>query len=65
MTADGLLSVTPEALAKAILARRKATGSSLPEELEKRTEENDRAHALTSESKAQLKSVDTGPEEHA
>ena len=65
MTADGLLSVTPEALAKAILARRKATGSSLPEELEKRTEENDRAYALTSESKAQLKSVDTGTEEHA
>ena len=64
MTADGLLSVTPEALAKAILARRKATGSSLPEELEKRTEENDRAY-VTSESKAQLKSVDTETEEHA
>ena len=32
MTADGLLSVTPEALAKAILARRKAKGEVVKDE---------------------------------
>lgn len=46
MQTNDLLNVTPEALVKAIVRRRETLASSLPKELERRSEENDRAYSL-------------------
>ena len=46
MQTEDLLNVTPEALVKAIVRRRQTLASSLPKELERRSEENDRAYSL-------------------
>ena len=54
MQANELLSVTPAELIQAILARRQSVASRLPDDLERRQEENNRAYALTKEAKAHL-----------
>ena len=54
MQANELLSVTPAELIQAILARRQSVASHLPDDLERRQEENNRAYALTKEAKAHL-----------
>ena len=58
MQAEELLSVTPEDLVVAILERRKAAAASLPKILQQRTEENDRAHRLASEARAEVKRLE-------
>lgn len=57
MQGDELLAVTPEALAKAILERRKRMAEQLPKALEQRIEENDRAYSLSSQARADLNSL--------
>ena len=64
MTADGLLSVTPEALAKAISGAAKQRDPRSRKSW-KKGQRKTTEPTLASESKAQLKSVDTGTEEHA
>ena len=54
MQANDLLSVEPAELIQAIIARRQSVASRLPDELERRQEENNRAYALTKEAKAHL-----------
>ena len=54
MQANELLSVTPAELIQAILARRQSVASRLPDDLERRQEENNRAYALTKEAKAHM-----------
>jgi hypothetical protein len=54
MQSEGLLSITPEAMVEAILDRRRATASKLPDALHQRTEENNRAYALAKEAKDTL-----------
>ena len=54
MQANELLSVTPAELIQAILARRQSVASHLPDDLERRQEENNRAYALTKEAKAHM-----------
>jgi hypothetical protein len=49
MQTEDLLAVTPDALVKAIVRRREALAAKLPEELQRRTEENDRAYVLAKE----------------
>lgn len=54
MQSEGLLSITPEAMVKAILDRRRATASKLPDALHQRTEENNRAYALAKDARDTL-----------
>jgi Skp family chaperone for outer membrane proteins len=54
MQANDLLSVEPADLIQAIIARRQSVASRLPDELERRQEENNRAYTLTKEAKAHL-----------
>ena len=58
MQSEGLLSITPEAMVKAILERRKATASKLPDALHQRTEENNRAYALAKEAREALMALE-------
>ena len=51
------MAVTPEALAKAILERRKRMAEHLPKALEQRIEENDRAYSLSSQARVDLNSL--------
>ena len=62
MQTGDLLDVTPEALVKAIVRRRKALASTLPKELERRTEENDRAYALAKPPKGASEKDEQNPE---
>ena len=57
MQRDELLAVTPEALAKAILERRKRLAKHLPRALEQRIEENDRAYGLSSKARADFNAL--------
>jgi hypothetical protein len=52
MAPEDMLSVTPEAMVKAIVQRRERMAKELPIELEKRREENDRAYVLTNRPRA-------------
>jgi len=58
MEAKDLMSVTPEALAEAILRRRKQAANHLPDELTKRIEENDRAYAVFNEAKQRIEAIE-------
>ena len=58
MQSEGLLSITPEAMVKAILERRQATASKLPDALHQRTEENNRAYALAKEAREALMALE-------
>lgn len=58
MEAKDLMSVTPEALAEAILRRRKQAANHLPDELAKRIEENDRAYAVFHEAKQRIDTIE-------
>ena len=58
MQGDELLSITPEALAEAILKRRQRMTEHLPKTLQQRTEENNRAHQLASEARATLSALE-------
>ena len=58
MQGDELLSITPEALAEAILKRRQRMTEHLPKTLQQRTEENNRAHQLASEARVTLSALE-------
>ena len=57
MQAKELLTVTPESLVASILKRRRAAAEALPSALDQRTEENDRAHQLARDARAELKQL--------
>ncbi len=63
MQGDELLSITPETMVKAILERREATASNLPEALHQRTEENNRAYKLARDAKEALVALESKGEE--
>lgn len=58
MAPEDMLSVTPEAMVKAIVQRRERMAKEIPIELEKRREENDRAYVLTNEAKQRHEATD-------
>ena len=51
------MSITPEAMVKAILERRQAIASKLPDALHQRTEENNRAYTLAKDARETLKAL--------
>lgn len=57
MQSEGLLSITPEAMVQAILERRQAIASNLPDALQQRTEENNRAYTLAKDARETLKAL--------
>lgn len=57
MQSEGLLSITPEAMVEAILERRQAIASKLPDALHQRTEENNRAYTLAKDARDTLKAL--------
>ena len=57
MQSEGLLSITPEAMVQAILERRQAIASKLPDALQQRTEENNRAYTLAKDARETLKAL--------
>ena len=63
MQSEGLLSITPEAMVKAILERRQAIASKLPDALHQRTEENNRAYTLAKDAREALKALKTEGDE--
>ena len=65
MAPEDMLSVTPEAMVKAIVQRRERMAKEIPIELEKRREENDRAYVLTNEAKQHHETTDDEPTEGA
>ena len=57
METHDLLAVTPKELVQSILRRRELAEVSLPEELKKRNQENDRAYQLTRQAKIRLEEL--------
>ena len=51
MASEDILSAAPEAVVRAILRRRERLAKELPQALQQRHEENDRAYALTKQAK--------------
>ena len=67
MQAEELLSITPEKMVKAILERRQSMAASLPDALQQRIEENNRAYKLAKDAKdafMTLKSTDNDSSTH-
>lgn len=63
MQAQDMLSVVPADLVRTILEQRRAVAQRLPEELERRQEENDRAFKLAKSSRKHLHDLQAAGEE--